>query len=548
MEGNNNIDKDLKQLRDRFEVDPPENAWNLLDTDLERKQATMYRQSRNRFKLLSILLALMLISFVTYYWFYTPTTLSGAKNSGYNGSEANANDLVKSTKKASITNNTTLGNASGKNIFVSKMGQEALHDKESINQSSPSLLSNKNQQLKAKDDEVVVGKQSVERNNRQGTLENGSMSINNGSSSRSSQYNQVMGKNEVTAITHHSLSLSNKHNQVSIKNKTLSEKGDKLGLITNKKQNDEKSDRLHDTSNLSASIDNNSKENNIAIVISDSSLRQAASNSKPAETSLVKGDSAKINIKKDSLQAKIKGNKSQWSIAAFYTPNYFTGFHLLKNGSVHSYGYNPNNYSQGQKTNYSYAAGLAVGYDLSSHWGLSLGGTYSTIAYSMALSTIYARYDANWQLQYQYPTVCGNIEIPNTSNTTLHYGDSLKTPTSCTQVVKLISVPLTVRFHIAKNRLKLYADGGVSANFILQEKANMVIGSTQTTIINNIDGLQKMNYSYLVGIGFEYGFYHCINFFIEPSFRGSISSLTQKTAYYCYPYTFNLNTGLSFHF
>jgi hypothetical protein len=57
-----------------------------------------------------------------------------------------------------------------------------------------------------------------------------------------------------------------------------------------------------------------------------------------------------------------------------------------------------------------------------------------------------------------------------------------------------------------------------------------------------------MNYGYLFGAGVNYSFTNRLGLFIEPVFRGTITSLTQNTAFYCYPYAFNLNTGVSFHF
>ena len=68
------------------------------------------------------------------------------------------------------------------------------------------------------------------------------------------------------------------------------------------------------------------------------------------------------------------------------------------------------------------------------------------------------------------------------------------------------------------------------------------------TIINNIDGLKKTSYGYLLGAGLEYSLYNGMSIFMEPAFKGSISSLTQNTAYYCYPYSFGLNAGISIYF
>ena len=359
------------------------------------------------------------------------------------------------------------------------------------------------------------------------------------------EHNNAQRTNGFVSISHGIPSLVGKHRQVMDKDKISYEKPDNQGLVDGRKQ-DDGGNNLMDSTSRSSSTTVHDDLKSIPILM-DSSVKQPVSKSKPAEPSLVKNDTSKSDTTKDSILAKGRSNQSRLSIAVAYSPNYLSGFHLVDNPSGHAYGYDADD--SRSKTRYSYTAGVAVRYDLASRLGISMGCTYSTIAYSMTLPTIYVGYGANWQLHYQYPTPCGNIEIPNTTNTILHYGDSLKTSTACTQVVRFINVPLTLRFQIARNRVKLYANAGVSVNFMLQEKANMTIGGgTQSTIINNIDGLQKTNYGYLLGAGLEYDFYRRVNLFIEPSFRGSISSLTQNTAYYCYPYTFGVNTGLSYHF
>jgi hypothetical protein len=57
-----------------------------------------------------------------------------------------------------------------------------------------------------------------------------------------------------------------------------------------------------------------------------------------------------------------------------------------------------------------------------------------------------------------------------------------------------------------------------------------------------------MNYDFLFGMGVQYNFISGAGIFIEPSYRRAITSLTESTPVNCYPYSFGLNIGLSFHF
>ena len=74
------------------------------------------------------------------------------------------------------------------------------------------------------------------------------------------------------------------------------------------------------------------------------------------------------------------------------------------------------------------------------------------------------------------------------------------------------------------------------------------MNNSETTIINHINGLKKMNYGFLIGAGVQYNMYNDFGIFIEPMFRGSFTSITQNTNVNSYPYSLGLNLGFSLHF
>src|SRR5580700_3254524 len=66
MEEENNITKEAQSVKDSLEMNPPENAWNRLEADLDRKQILIYKTRTNRLKWLSATLAVLLVSFIVY--------------------------------------------------------------------------------------------------------------------------------------------------------------------------------------------------------------------------------------------------------------------------------------------------------------------------------------------------------------------------------------------------------------------------------------------------------------------------------------------------
>ncbi len=105
-----------------------------------------------------------------------------------------------------------------------------------------------------------------------------------------------------------------------------------------------------------------------------------------------------------------------------------------------------------------------------------------------------------------------------------------------------------VRFQVTKKKITWFANGGFSANFIVQEKVKINMDNSEMTIINHANGLKKMNYGFLFGAGVQYNMYDDFGIFIEPMFRGSFTSITNNTNVNSYPYSLGLNLGFSLHF
>jgi opacity protein-like surface antigen len=275
----------------------------------------------------------------------------------------------------------------------------------------------------------------------------------------------------------------------------------------------------------------------------DSSAKEATAVNETPKIVSATNDSAASKTQKDSTVKSISA--SHFSVSAFYSPNY-SKEHLTPNTPA-AKGY-IEEYKNTEKRQYAYSAGITVAYDLSKHLSIATGGVYSTLAYTINESVIYAGYGSDNQLHFNYHTSCGTIQIPNPYNTTLKKGDSLVFGSHGTQVLRFMSIPLMVRYQIPGNVISLYVFSGVSANLMMQERATLVLNNSETTIINNVDGLKKMNYGFLVGAGLQYHVSNRMGIFAEPFYRASISSLTENLPFNCYPYSLGLNFGLSLHF
>ena len=80
MEDKKDIEKVSRIVFDNFKMDAPDNAWDKLDADLDKKQAVVYKQRANRFRLLSIILLLIIFSFTTWHYLIPASTTKSLTN------------------------------------------------------------------------------------------------------------------------------------------------------------------------------------------------------------------------------------------------------------------------------------------------------------------------------------------------------------------------------------------------------------------------------------------------------------------------------------
>ena len=489
MDDPNNMDETFRSALEQFKMNPPANAWDALDADLSRNESAMHKQKLIRYRLLSAILALLLISFIAVQYLLPDANPnhSGLSEKRMASGAKSANAIVKNPHGKTITPD---------NLIISEKKVAA------VNQEDLRITEKKN----------VL---SLFNPNNKATHSN----------KKPIALNANTTEKQITPIEN--IVVANAEANNSSITTTVSPDNNTLPLISN----------IINQENLTGQY--------LISSTNDSIVKQNIIENTTDYTLTVKTPRMLNHASGDSLVDNKTKNKSPWSIKAFYSPNYSRN-HLKKNSSVMDN--EEAEFYKNEKSNYSHATGVAIRFDLNNHWNLSAGLNYSTIAYNISLPTIYAKQGTDNDVFYQYPTSCGIIEIPNSDQSILHDGDSLTTSTQCTQVVRFINAPLMIGYRIVINRFTLFADAGVSVNYVLQERAKLRIGSTESTITNHIKGLQKMNYGYLIGTGLQFNLYDNLGIFMEPMFRGSLTSLTRNTGVNCYPYSLGLNAGVSLHF
>jgi hypothetical protein len=498
MMNDNNISKTIQSLRDRFKMNPPDEAWTKLDADLERQRAMRYKQRGNRFKLLSVGLAMLLISIITY------------------------NYLMSSHQSllsdASVTKNN--GNEVDKGNFDSTIGTE--QNGWGIQPDSPAPVSNQAKNTTKEFNNTSsanINSKDVTSINNVPVLKNNSVATNaaiaaNNSPAYSSINNVVMENNS-----------SSKQDEKAENNPVISSDA----AVSNDLKN------VEGNNNHSVEADKNDNPNS-----------KYSSDDKSSESPMITGDSIQTKTLKDSILNIEKNKIAHWTASLFYGPNAYAVNRLKVLNQ--QYALTINSYTQLSTSNYSFNSEAILGYDISKRWSLSTGGIYSTIAYSSTYPTLHASIGSDNLYHYKYHSSCGSIEIPNQPNVVLNANSVLQTPASCAQVINIISVPVLIKYKITKNRFSFYVNTGFAADFIMEEVAKVDINGAEYTIINNITGLRKTNYSYILEAGIDYNLFNGMSFFLEPSFITSVTPIMTNSYYDCYPYSIGILGGIAFHF
>ena len=294
----------------------------------------------------------------------------------------------------------------------------------------------------------------------------------------------------------------------------------------------------------------------------------------------------------------LKQVKRRFSVDAFYSPQIAGRSMSSSTGITQNAGT-----TSSEKFNFSFNSGGMFRFDLNDRWSVSLGCTYSTLDYTTSVTTNYivpapppphdttggggggngggdghdhdghfppqGDNDSSFSHQFQdtsyfhhyyspsnngfdYHNGCGSIHLQGNPSiqppASSKPGDVVYFTTVARMHLEYINIPLTVSYKLTNRRFEYYASAGVSMNYLIKQQATVNIGDAYTETTNDISGLNKTSYNFLISAGVRYHFYKGLSVFVEPAYRRAITSITQDSSTGFYPYYLGLNTGVSFRF
>lgn len=304
---------------------------------------------------------------------------------------------------------------------------------------------------------------------------------------------------------------------------------------------------LQSVINEVASIDDTANENHIKEIetiptISDNIL--VSTNN--FDTNLVAKTITTIPIlskeKMDSIQQR--QFKNRLSFIAYFSPD-LTLKYLKDNDKTDNE--NEGDYNSKEVPDFSFNAGLLVGYDLSKNWSIKFGGTYAYLAQTIKPKTVYAKTGTDGLAHYQFNTSYGTSELPRDQNPVPTIGDSLNINSNSVQSLQIIGIPIISKFQITKNKFSYYTQLGLSINFLAAEKL-IVQTPNQPETIRTLEGLNEYYIGGMFGLGVSYNPSKKISILIEPTIRGAVTPINKNKAVTTRPISFGMILGLGWHF
>ncbi|MFL5752304.1 MAG: outer membrane beta-barrel protein [Bacteroidia bacterium] len=299
---------------------------------------------------------------------------------------------------------------------------------------------------------------------------------------------------------------------------TIADKG-KAGLNLNKKS-------------AADSIQSTSK------VVSDTSLTASI----PADTLAAKKDSTLATVKdsaKKEITAPLPDPFTAIAISTYFSPEYF----MPQVSSAQE------NFSSASETHdLRYSFGLKAEYRPVRILGIQLGAAYSEISQQSSVQRVF--FPKNISTPYTFYGSLGEMQV---DPDVMKDGFSPLAPMTqfpadykYTQKVSFINIPVNLKLHFGKKKFGFTVLAGLNTQYALKQHSQVtLIKEHFENVVNYSDvKVNKLNYSALAGIGFEYKLSKRIGILLEPNMRYNFSNLSRLSSISNKPVILGANAGI----
>jgi hypothetical protein len=259
-------------------------------------------------------------------------------------------------------------------------------------------------------------------------------------------------------------------------------------------------------------------------------------------------DVTKLKVS-DTINNKVKtynkksGKESRFSITPFFSPD--IAWYSLEDDKVNQQE-NASKIEKEENQDFSYTYGAFVDYKINNHWGMQSGITLSNTNIIVDPKTIYAQQDNTGKIKYRINTSTGyGYVLPAfSSNPTI--GDSIYAFTF-SHSLQYVCIPIAVTYSFTKGQFTVKAIAGLSTNILTKAKIEATLENgfdDSFETVNNLDGLKKVCFSGMTGLGLDYKLSKKTSLVFAPNLRFALNSITKDAPVKSYPVSLSLALGL----
>ncbi len=543
------IDKLFKENQNNQEIAPPELVWTNIERELKKK---------NEKKIFPI------------WWKYSGVAavlLIGI----FIGKEFSNNSQktivpMKAVEVQSASNENTINQElrnKNNEVLVSNDKNEqsnekstSIKDKKNIIPENEVLVSKNEKISRIKSNQIIVNENQVLVSNDKNEF------LNEKKSEKSLSDKRKLNFNKTNSITTNSFA---NNSNISYKNEQNKIIADSNNLVSSSNKNINKDEKIVEN-NSNNKIDKesvNNKENNFNKLEVENKLFEQKNQLTAIENQSIKTDSIakKINaletLLAEKTKKKTKENKiNKWQI----TPNFAPIFaNSTSNNSTFDSKFDNNAKSNERNISLGLAVNYAISEKISIRSGINkfnVGTNTNNIGYYKNTTTANGANDATAIVSNDYAISNNLQQLPeieiigastaNFPNFTLIPNPVTKTEGTINQKSSYIEIPLEISYNIINKKVGVNLITGFSTLFLNKNQVSL-ISNIENINLGQSENLNKIHYSTNIGLGFTYKFAKSFQFNIEPMLKYQINAF-KNDFQDNKPYFVGVYSGISFEF
>ena len=544
-----NIDNLFKENFNNQEITPPEMVWSNIERELKKK---------NEKKIFPI------------WWKYSGVAavlLIGI----FIGKEFSNNSQktivpMKAVEVQSASNENTINQElrnKNNEVLVSNDKNEqsnekstSIKDKKNIIPENEVLVSKNEKISRIKSNQIIVNENQVLVSNDKNEF------LNEKKSEKSLSDKRKLNFNKTNSITTNSFA---NNSNISYKNEQNKIIADSNNLVSSSNKNINKDEKIVEN-NSNNKIDKesvNNKENNFNKLEVENKLFEQKNQLTAIENQSIKTDSIakKINaletLLAEKTKKKTKENKiNKWQI----TPNFAPIFaNSTSNNSTFDSKFDNNAKSNERNISLGLAVNYAISEKISIRSGINkfnVGTNTNNIGYYKNTTTANGANDATAIVSNDYAISNNLQQLPeieiigastaNFPNFTLIPNPVTKTEGTINQKSSYIEIPLEISYNIINKKVGVNLITGFSTLFLNKNQVSL-ISNIENINLGQSENLNKIHYSTNIGLGFTYKFAKSFQFNIEPMLKYQINAF-KNDFQDNKPYFVGVYSGISFEF